>query len=292
MKRSPNIFQRITKAVQKRVTSFIKPKETKIEQPKPPKKDGLVKKMIKRIRPPKPMKQAGTQRDIPVAKYTDFVYGWGKDKRKGEITEVIKEQGAEGLMTSKGVKIDLETVSRLEDFIDDYNEKIGKYREDLLYSSEKVFDEIIHENLIDNLERALKRDQRRFTDGLYDDLRDMDMEELVGRFNDETDINEYIDKLLKKDYYDIGNRDENYRSNWIEALYNTYGENDITMSLAEKVTELELKTFMLTYYNTAWGMNIKEIYDSKEIFDYLDHLHEKVDYLQSRENELAYISES
>lgn len=292
MKKRPNIFQRITKAVQKRVTSFIKPKETKIEEPKKPKKDGIIKKMLKRIRPPKPMKQAGSQRDIPVAKYTDFVYGWGKDKRKGEITEVIKEQGAEGLVTSKGVKIDLETVSRLEDFIDVYNEDIRNYRKDLLEGSEQIFDEIIHENLVDNLERALAREQRRFTDGLYDDLRDMDMEELINRFNDDTDINAYIDRMVEKDYYDLVKRDENYRTNWVEALYNTYGENDITISLAEKVMELELKTFMLSYYNTAWGMNIKEIYDSKEIFDYLEHLHDKVNYLQSKENELAYIREN
>lgn len=288
MNKIQNIFQRINKAVQKRVTSFLKTKETKIVEPKKTKKDGLIKRMINRITPPKPMKQAGSQRNIPVAKYTDFVYGWGKDKKKGEIQDIVKEQGAEGLITSKGVKIDLETLSRLEDFIDAYNDDIRKYREDLISSSEKIFDEVIHENLLDNLERALKRDQRRFTDGLYDDLRDMNMEEIAERFNDETVIDKYIDKMMGKDYYDLEKRDENYRTNWVEALYNTYGENDITISLVKKVVELDIKTFMLSYYNTAWGMSIKDIYASKDLFDYLDHLHDKINYLQSKENELAY----
>lgn len=254
-----------TRGVKKVYENGIKPK---------PKKDK--KKLRQRVRDL--FKKAdtsqiqGTGRDAPVGKYSDYEIGWG---RKGDYTN------------KKGVTFKEDEIAKLKDFVERYNDDITKFRDNILNYGKELFPQIEYDNMVDDIRRAIERDERRFTDTLFEDLRNVDLENYLEKAISPNELNDILSKLEEQKYYDLTERNQQYQKNWVTALYNEYGENSITRRIAEKVEKLDSDLFMTLYYNDASDIHLKALYENVEMEGYLSIVEDEIDKLFKKGEEIG-----
>ena len=271
-------FQRIIKSVTEPIRKiFGRKPQTTVETK--PKKDNIVKRLFQRITSSFGT-QKGTTKRIPVAKYSDFSIGWkGKPKPKGAIKQIVQDTKATEI-SIYGKKVDVKQLIEIEDFVDKYNETIAQTRKEIIENLEKYLDPLVAENTILDIERAVKRDEMRFTQARFDDLRDLEFDQFAEKILRATDYETAIAEMFDSMYYDIQKRYETYRESYIKAIYNEMGENTATRELVERIQSMSIDKFMVSYYDVRSGIDIKEIYEPdnvddpriQKIHDYFDKL--------------------
>lgn len=266
------MFKRITNLFKKGYSWLIGRDEEQLKPQPQTKPKNIFKRMVERIRPAKTSKGKGTMKNIPTGKMSDFEPGHGKgqksSKTKGKVTDKTSISESEK--------------DKLKRLIEEYNESIVKFREELIEAGHEYFDPITASNMEDYITMAVEREKRRFTDNVYDDLRELSEEAVFSKITDDFTLQQAIEKLEGSDYYNLEKRNELYRENWINALKNEYGENSDTLRIISKVKDMDLDTFMLSYYNQWADVWIGVIYDVtqqgqflKRVEDFFDDLNEK-----------------
>lgn len=257
-----SFFQRISQAVSKGI-ELLRPKKTKVKKEKSPtskKITNFIKKITggsSKIKPIKTVKSSS--RSIPEIKY--------KNK--------------------KGVKISNDIEAKIRAEIKRYNEEIKKYREKIIERAKIVFDPIIVENMEAEIERAVKRDTRNFDNSLFQDLRDFDETEILDRINEDTDVDDFLQKLT--DRQSIEDKAKMYQENYVKALFNEYGVTTQTLELADLIESLDSDIFMMSYYNTWSDTHLNDIYDSEGQASYVDKLTDYFKNLKDKETELLSV---
>lgn len=278
--RNNSFFKRIIDSVTKPIKKWFTPK---VKTPETPKKDNFVKRLVSRITSSFGS-QKGTTRRVPTAKFTDYQKGWkGGKKPTGAIKDFVKKTPVNHI-DLYGKKISVEKAVKLEDFVDKYNKAISETRKELIENIEKYLDPLVAENIILNIQRATDRPEMSFTNAAFDDLRDLDFEQFTERVLRENDFDVALADMLDKSYYNIQKRYEQYRENYIKAMYNEMGENTETVELAERLRSMSLDKFMVSYYDVHSGIQIDYWYPDKygenprvqKVHDYFDRL-DKID---------------
>lgn len=227
-------------------------------EPKPSvkssKKESVIKKAVNRIRGAVAKIGSGTTRRIPTAKYSTGEKGWGVGKK-----DFVKN--------AKGVNIPTKDFEKLDKFVSKYNENLKKMTEQIISNAREVFPTIEVDNMEMSIERAIEREQRRFSNTLFEDLRYVDTKELLDRIGENENIEDFIKEIMEKDYYDLSKRNDMYKENYKKALFNEWGETTETLEIAGIIDELDTETFMLSYYNQYSGVDILAIYEAAEFND-------------------------
>lgn len=257
-----SFFKRIADSVKETFAKIITPRAEQV--PKPKKKSSVrsfVGKMFGGSEAPRPVK--------PI-KYSS---------RKPYEPRPYKNKS--------GVEINDKRLQEIKKIIQDYNREQEAYRKKIIERAKEVFDPIIADNMEMSIERAVSRDKRRFDGNMFESLRDMDEDEILGRITDITDIDEFIDTLNNKQTME--EKASMYQENYVKALFNEYGETTITLELAELIKSLDRDVFMMSYYNTYSDTHLKDIYDTKGQEGYLNMLTDYFDNLKEKEQDLLLI---
>lgn len=245
-----SIFSRIKNALNRAFNTITR------SDPKPKgkehKKENVIKRATNRIREAAAKIGSGSTRRIPTAKYSTGEKGWGQDKKGTDY------------ITRKDVRVSKAQYDKLDKFVTKYNEDLDKMTQNIIDNAYEVFPEIEAENMEMSIRRAVERENRRFSNTLFEDLRELNTEDLLERIKDNQEIEDFINQIINKDYYDLGERNEMYKENYIKALYNEWGETTETREIAKIIEDMDTDTFMLSYYNQYSGVDILAIYEGSE----------------------------
>lgn len=288
--RKPNIFQRVAQTVKKgvnRILGIDTPKKTQdLNQTK---NKSIIKKMIQRIRPPKTGKLSGTTKRIPTAKYSDFEKGWGANKQLENISRKMKETGQD-LELPGGNTLDADQVGKLQSFTEMADKKLKERRDNIVENAYDIYGDTIGMNVEMQMERAIERDKRKFTSGVFEDLREQDLDAIMRDLEGADSITDFIEGLLDDNLIKAKGDAIRYRDNWSEALFNVYGDNTTTRAIVDRVYEnLDLDTFMNTLYNPASVLAISFIYSADKMAENLVMMEREIDLLESKQDGLKKV---
>lgn len=286
----PNIFQRVTQAVSKGVRSLFNIEEKQQSDLNTPKNKSIIKKMVQRIRPAKTSKVSGTTRRIPTAKYSDFEMGWGKGKSKNitEINKTLKDNKQKLELPSGRIMSESE-MNKLERVVNETQDKLKKQRDNIVANAYEVYGDVEGMNVELQLKYALEREKRRFTNTTFEDLKDLNIDDVFRELDKGTTIDDYLNNILQQDITPEGHA-MRYRDNWADALINTYGDTSQTRELIDRVyNELTLDTFLNTLYNPASTLNIDYIYSEEKMGENLVKMNEEVNKLFEHQDKLKPI---
>ena len=178
----------------------------------------------------------------------------------------------EWVKNKQGRSIEKYKADEIRKYVEDHNTEISAYREKIIERAYEEFDENIAANIQDDIKRAVDRDERSFSNSLFEDLRDLDYDEVLGRIGADTDIDEFIENL--NDRMSIEQRAEMYKENYVKALYNEFGENDLTREVAAIIESLHKDIFMLSYFNLYSDTHLNDIYAADGQIEYVRKLKE------------------
>lgn len=261
---SGGFFKQIIKSITEPIKKFFTPK---MDVEKEVKKEGRIKKFFRNIRESRGSTIKGTTKKIKVAKYSDYEIGWKQDKKpKGAIKDIVKQTGSYKI-NLYGKEVDVEKALKLEEFVDRYNEEIKAVRKELVDNLYKYLDPLIAQNVELNIQRAVEREEMRFNSATYDDLRDLDFKQFSSKILEATDFDEALADMLDKTYYNIQQRHEMYRENYIKAMFNEIGENTETLELAERLRNVSIDKFMVSYYDVYSDIDINFWYNDGSTTD-------------------------
>lgn len=195
--------------------------------------------------------------------YTDYL------KR---TKDVLKRSSFAHTKLPSGESVNTETLNTLKSRINEINEQYRNRQKDIVKSARKLFGEEIAFNIERDLEILNKKERTRLTSGNFDDLKELDVDKIVGRIQNQEDLELVTEQLFENDFYDLNKRDILYRENYVKAMYNTHGENDKTKELEKLVRELDINAFMVSYYNPYSNTQLQDFYDENQADDYIDYL--------------------
>lgn len=291
-------FDKVAKSVSTLFKRILPPRTQKKQDSKP-RKDGLIKRTINRIRPSKSSKTKGTTKRIPVGKYSDFEHGWGDRKKTviqsdgskqfyktvdpEEILEEMEQLG-KGYVNKHGVLIDKDEFSKLYNFLEDYNQEIEDFKSQAVLNIRELYGDMIADAVEKDMARANLDDPTGFQKGLFDDLVYKDVIRMLDKIPEGADVSEYVSDIIDNAYYNISKRNEMYKENYIKAMFNEYGEHDKTIEIAEMIRDMDTDLFMTTYYNQYSEMNIKEFYKLKDMEKHLSKIKSTLEMLNENKH--------
>lgn len=288
--RKPNIFQRITKAVTSRIKKIISPQSpsTQGDLNKQENKS-IIKKMIQRIRPPKTGTLSGTTKRIPVAKYSDMEIGWGKGKSVADVNKKLRETG-KVLELPSGRQVSQSEMNRLEQLIEKSKERLREQRENIVSNAYKLYGDVEGLGVELQVKRAVEREERRFTNAVYDGLRDKDINKVFRDMDKSDSIGKFLDDFLEGERISAKGHAIRYRDNWAEAFMNVYGDNTTTRGIIDDVyNNLTLDTFLNTLYNPNSSLNIDFLYSEEKKAENLVKMEMEIEKLMESQDSLKPI---
>lgn len=189
-----------------------------------------------------------------------------------ETQNVLKRTSFAHTKLPSGESVQTDTLKTLKSKVNEINEQYRNRQKNIVKSARKLFGEEIAFNIERDLEILNKKERTRLTSGDFDDLKELDIEKIVGRIKNQEDLELITEQLFDNQFYDLNERDLYYRENYIKALYETYGENDDTRELVELIEQVDIEDFMISYYNPYSNTQLKDFYDPNQVHDYVDYL--------------------
>ncbi len=283
-------FRRLTREITEPIRRVLR--RPKVE--KPPKPSSFAKAVRpKSSKAPSGVVKGTTQR-IPHHKYSDFEYGW-RDPRKptgriikpvGIFKEIAKIEPQTTIEIGKDHTATAEQLAQIEKFVDEYNIEIEQIRLELFDEIRKHLDPIASENTILTIQDVVDRKEMKFDRAEFDDLRDLDFQQFANKILEGKDFDQTFDLHTSKIYYNIKERQELYRENYIKAMYNALGETSETKELAERLMSMDISKFMVSYYDLTSTIQIDYWYPEgtaedprvQRVHDYFDKMERTADF--------------
>lgn len=148
-----------------------------------------------------------------------------------ETQNVLKRTSFAHTKLPSGESVQTDTLKTLKSKVNEINEQYRNRQKDIVRSARKLFGEEIAFNIERDLEILNQKERTRLTSGDFDDLKELDIDKIVGRIQNQEDLELITEQLFENDFYDLNKRDLSYRENYIKAMYETYGENSDTKEL-------------------------------------------------------------
>lgn len=198
-----------------------------------------------------------------------------RDRIKNQFNKVAKALGLPSIGKVKlpsGNEVEKETYNKVKAQVDGINTAYRQRQKDIIRNAKQKLTREIAKTIEGDIEETNRKARRRLTSGKFDDLKELDFDNIIKNIQDEDELMKISDSLSDNEFYDLDKRDEMYRQNYIKAMYKNYGDNTDTRELEKILNSLDIDEFIMSYYNPYSNTQLKDFYDPEQVEEYIEYL--------------------
>lgn len=198
-----------------------------------------------------------------------------RDRIKNQINKVANALGLPSIgkvKLPKGGEVSKETYNKVKSQVEGVNTAYRQRQQDIVRNAKQKLSREVARAIEQDIDETNRKARRRLTSGKFDDLKELDFENIIKNIENEDDLIKIGDSIATNEFYDLGMRDEMYRENYLKAMYKNYGDNTDTRELEKIIRDMDIDEFIMSYYNPYSNTQIKDFYDPEQVDEYISYL--------------------